>query len=288
MYVLSVLNKKGGVGKTTVASHLAQALGLIGQKVLVIDNDEQHNLTRTLGITVAEINLADIYSSNIDEETVIKSLKQTFLDNVHCITGSARLASINIHKDALTKLVNSKVIKDLKYDVVIIDNCPSFDAKTKAAIAASDFFIVPVQLKQLAVDGLAELMTLMTQEYGVDKKKIRILRNFWKPTRHRDAMSIAVQSMFQDNVLKTIIPEDETIDEIVTDNKSIFLSRSKAKCVSKFEDVICELFGFSTEEVWEKLLESRKRYKGDVARENLKRANIGINISQHEEAEVVA
>jgi len=101
-------------------------------------------------------------------------------------------------------------------------------------------------------------------------------------------MSIAVQSMFQDNVLKTIIPEDETIDEIVTDNKSIFLSRTKAKCVSKFEDVICELFGFSTEEVWEKLLESRKRYKGDIARENLKRANIGINISQQEKVEVVA
>jgi len=52
--------QKRRVGKTTVASHLAQALGLIGQKVLVIDNDEQHNLTRTLGITVAEINLADI------------------------------------------------------------------------------------------------------------------------------------------------------------------------------------------------------------------------------------
>jgi chromosome partitioning protein len=282
MYVLSVLNKKGGVGKTTVASHLAQALGLIGQKVLVIDNDEQHNLTRTLGISVADVNLADIYSSGIDDGTVAKALKQTFLDNVHCITGSARLASLNIHKDALTKLVNSEIIKHLKYDVIIIDNCPSFDTKTKSAIAASDFFIVPVQLKQLAVDGLTELMALMTDEYGVDKKNIRILRNFWKPTRHRDAMSIAVQSMFQDNVLKTIIPEDEAIDEIVTDNKSIFLSRSKAKCVGKFEDVICELFGFSTEEVWQKLLDARKQYKGDIARENLKRANIGIITSKHE------
>ena len=187
----------------------------------------------------------------------------------------------------MRKLVNSDLIKNLKYDVIIIDNCPSFDAKTKAAIAASDFFIVPVQLKQLAVDGLTELMTLMTQEYGVDKKSIRILRNFWKPTRHRDAMSIAVQSMFQDNVLKTIIPEDEAIDEIVTDNKSIFLSRSKAKCVSRFEDVICELFGFTTEEVWQKLLEARNRYKGDVARENLKRANMGIITSKHE-VEVIA
>lgn len=283
MYVLSVVNKKGGVGKTTVASHLAQALGLIGQKVLVIDNDEQHNLTRTLGISVADTNLADIYSSNNDEAIVAKALKHTFLDNVHCITGSARLASINVHKEALTKLVKSEIIKSLQYDVIIIDNCPSFDAKTKTAIAASDFFIVPVQLKQLAVDGLTELMTLMTQEYGVDRKNIRILRNFWKPTRHREAMSIAVQSMFQDNVLKTIIPEEEAIDEIVTDNKSIFLSRSTAKCVGKFEDVVCELFGFSADEVWEKLMEARKRYKGDIARENLKRASIGINISHHEE-----
>jgi len=283
MYVLSILNKKGGVGKTTVASHLAQALGLIGQKVLVIDNDEQHNLTRTLGISVAEVNLADIYSSNIDEGIVVKALKQTFLENVHCITGSARLASINIHTETLKKLVNSEIIKGLQYDVIIIDNCPSFDAKTKSAIAASDFFIVPVQLKQLAVDGLTELMALMTQEYGVDKKNIRILRNFWKPTRHREAMSIAVQSMFQDNVLKTIIPEDEAIDEIVTDNKSIFLSRSKAKCVGKFEDVICELFGFTTDEVWSKLMEARKKYTSDIARENLKKANIGINTRQNEE-----
>ncbi|MDD5672652.1 MAG: ParA family protein [Chitinivibrionales bacterium] len=283
MYVLSVLNKKGGVGKTTVASHLAQALGLIGQKVLVIDNDEQHNLTRTLGISVAEVNLADIYSSNIDEGVVAKALKQTFLENVHCITGSARLASINIHTETLKKLVNSEIIKGLQYEVIIIDNCPSFDAKTKSAIAASDFFIVPVQLKQLAVDGLTELMALMTKEYGVDKKNIRILRNFWKPTRHRDAMSIAVQSMFQDNVLKTIIPEDEAIDEIVTDNKSIFLSRSKAKCVGKFEDVICELFGFTTDEVWNKLMEARKKYTSDIARENLKKANIGLNIRQNEE-----
>lgn len=278
MYVLSVLNKKGGVGKTTVASHLAQALGLIGQKILVIDNDEQHNLSRTLGLGVGAVNLSDIYNSNSDEQTIQSAIFQSFLDNVHCITGSAKLASAKVKADSLKKLVQSESVKAMNYDIIIIDNCPSFDDKTRSAIQASDFYLIPVQLKQLAVDGLNEVMSLMTQSYGIDKKKIRILMNFWKPTNHRNAMKIAVESMFPDNVLRTVIPEDEAVDEVVTDNKSIFLSRSKAKSVAVFEDICCELFGYDKDEVWEKILVSRKRYIADMARENLKKTMAFANI----------
>ena len=67
MKVLSVVNKKGGVGKTTVASNLAQGLSLLGKKVLVIDNDEQHNLTSSLGLQVPDVSLADCYNARPEE-----------------------------------------------------------------------------------------------------------------------------------------------------------------------------------------------------------------------------
>ena len=280
MNVLSVLNKKGGVGKTTVASHLAQALGLIGKKILVIDNDEQHNLSRTLGIGVGEINLFDIYNSNADESVIQSTLLQTLIENVHCITGSAKLAGVKVKNDSMKKIVQSATIQAMHYDVIIIDNCPSFDEKTRTAIFASDFYLIPVQLKQLAVDGLTEVMSLMTKTYGIDNSKIRILLNFWKNTNHRNAMKIAVESMFPENVLSTVVPEDEAVDEVVTENKSIFLSRSKAKCVAIFEDICCEMFGFEKDYVWEKILEARKRYRADLSRENLKRTLALANLNE--------
>lgn len=264
--VISLLNKKGGVGKTTVASNLAQVLGLIDKKVLCIDNDEQHNLTASLGIKkLPPITLADVYE---DIRNLPNAVISTFIEGVDCIAGADKLAKVKVRRDGLQEILSNELIRQCGYDFVIIDNSPATDTKTIASIVASDVFIIPVQLKYYAIQGLNEMFMKLTSE-NVSKESIVILRNEWKKYQNYQGASLAVESMFPENTLKTIVPYDEELDKVLVDGKCLLMSRSKAKAVAPFIELAIELFGFNVDEVFEKLSAKRELLKKEHM-ENLK------------------
>jgi chromosome partitioning protein len=259
--VISLLNKKGGVGKTTVASNVAQVLGLIDKKVLCIDNDEQHNLSASLGIRkLPKTTLADVYE---DIRNLPNAIVSTFIENVDCIAGGDKLSKVKIRKDSLKEIIQSEIIKEVGYDYVIIDNSPSTDNKTMAAIFASDVFIIPVQLKYFAIQGLNEIFMKLVSE-NVEKDRIQILRNEFRKFNSYQGASLAVENMFPENTLKTIIPYDEEIDKVVVDGKSMLMSKSKAKSVQPFIELVIELFGFDLDEVFNKLKNKRDTMKKEI------------------------
>jgi chromosome partitioning protein len=263
--VVSLMNKKGGVGKTTVAANLAQVFGLIDKKVLCIDNDEQHNLSASMGIRkLPEVGLADVYE-NPKDEVIAQAVVRTFLENVDCICGGDRLSKAKPRKDTLTEILASRLIQSVGYDYVVIDNSPATDSKSIAAIAASDVFIIPVQLKYFAISGLQE-MVMRLQAEGVDKSKMAILRNEWKKFTNYQAASMAVENMYPGNTLKTIIPYDDTLNECVVDGKTLLLSKSKAKSAIPFIQLVVELFGVNIDAIFAIL--SRKRE--EMRKENVK------------------
>lgn len=266
MLVISLMNKKGGVGKTTVASNLAQVLGLINNKVLCIDNDEQHNLSASLGIRkLPKIGLADVYE-NHSEEIIAQAVVNTFMENVDCICGGDRLSKIKPRKDDLIDILNSPLIQSVGYDFVIVDNSPATDAKSIAAIAASDVFVIPVQLKYFAISGLQEMVMKLESE-GIDKSKIVILRNEWRKFTNFQAASMAVENMFPDNTLQTVIPYDDALNECVVDGKALLMSKSKAKSAEPFIKLVVELFGINSDDIFSTLTKKRE----DMKKENVKK-----------------
>jgi chromosome partitioning protein len=290
MKVLCVLNKKGGVGKTTIATNLAQALAILGKKVLLIDNDEQHNLTSSIGInlqscssTLSEVFGADSASLS---STIARSIYEGFLEGLHCIPGSKGLELINPRKTIFTEIFATPIIQQQKYDFAVIDNAPSVSHKARAAIFGSDFFLLPVQLRQFAIDGLIEVFHTLTTEYSIDPKRIFILRNMYKAIKSRDIASQALKYRFPENVLETIIPEDEAFEQMITKHKSIFFSKTKCKGTLYFQKLIAELFGFDEDTMFEKLKTEILNYKAAIAKENLKKAAL-INISNPKIAEGV-
>lgn len=266
MFVISLMNKKGGVGKTTVAANLAQVLGLIDKKVLCIDNDEQHNLSASMGIRkLPKVGLADVYE-NPNDAVIAQAVVRTFLENVDCICGSDRLSKVKLRKDTLSQILASPLIAGVGYDYVIIDNSPTTDAKTVAAIIASDVFIIPVQLKYFAISGLQEMVMRLEAE-GVDKAKMVILRNEWKKFTNYQAAAMAVESMYPENTLKTVIPYDDTLNECVVDGKALLMSKSKAKSAAPFIELVAELFGISIDDVFSVLSKKRE----EMRKENVKK-----------------
>jgi len=274
MRTLCVLNKKGGVGKTTIASNLAQALSLLGKKILVIDNDEQHNLTNSIGLGIPDITLADCFIANPSQiELAVKAaIREAFLEGIHCIAGTKTLENATPRKTIFHEILHSEIIQQQAYDFCIIDNSPAVSLKTKAAIVGSDFYLIPVQLKQFAIAGLKEVFESLVSEFKVDPKRIFILPNLYKDTLKRKTAVMAIRNMFPENTLKTIIPEDEAFDSMVIEEKSIFLSKTKCKGALYFQKLMSEIFGYDEEEMFKILSEKVKTYKTIVAKENLKKA----------------
>ena len=185
MKVVSIINYKGGVGKTTITSNLAAGLANKGYKVLAIDLDPQSNLTFSF------ISLDDWKNKYADKKTIknwfkysykVQNFKELIVkpkninqDNLNIIC--SHIGLIDTDLDLATRLSGStnkeqklnfievhnilrKGLKDIEnenYDVVLIDCPPSFSIATRNALVASDYYMVPIKLDYLSTLGLDEL-----------------------------------------------------------------------------------------------------------------------------------
>lgn len=181
--VISVINQKGGVGKTTTTVNLAAALSSAGKRVLVIDDDPQGNLTASLGYTPAEQKrtITNLMLSAIDypediELHIDKAILQTdegmdlIPANKRLSDAAARLQVMQLSQynavgetDRACEKVMSFITDMLrsKYDYIIIDCGLKYELLTVNALAASDYCIIPVQAHFLASEGIPEVLELV-------------------------------------------------------------------------------------------------------------------------------
>ncbi len=156
--IISLLNQKGGVGKTTTTVNLAAAIAHAGHRVLVVDLDPQTHLGLHFGIDESAVSVYDLL---IEDETTVEQARLNARPNIDLITSEVDLAAAESELASKTNrhdLLKQKLdaIKS-EYDYILIDCPPSLGLLTINALAASNELIVPMQAHFLALQGVSRL-----------------------------------------------------------------------------------------------------------------------------------
>ncbi|MBD3315783.1 MAG: AAA family ATPase [Chitinivibrionales bacterium] len=275
MEVISFLNNKGGVGKTTLCCNMAQSLAISGKKVLCIDNDSQHSLSNRLQVPVREKNMGHLYRDFNGAEDYVPFLEKavaiTAVPKLHCITSPFNLINSDVKSlKAVKDLIEKSEISEF-YDFVLIDNHPGVDRLQHAAILASSRFFVPAFLRQQSLEGLGELITFL-HRLIIPDKAISIIPNHDEGLKHDKAMLTKLKKMFPHNITRTVIPKDRMIEEVESQGKILFLDRLfTSKSVPYLIKLITELFPdeYDEKELKGKIAAKRSRYVGRRVLANL-------------------
>ena len=239
--IISLVNQKGGVGKTTTSINLAASLALLGKKILLIDLDPQGNATTGVGINKGDINKS-VYDllrgTAIVDEVVLK----TEFKNLWMIPATIQLAGIDIELIEKSKVSpgfrkayqlkeHMEGVKE-KYDYIIIDCPPSLGMITTNALTASDSVIIPVQCEFFALEGITQLLNtiMLTQKNlnpNLDLEGV-LLTMLSKSNLGLDVIE-EIRSYFKDRVYDTIISRLIRLAEAPSHGKPIVAYDPKSK-----------------------------------------------------------
>ena len=162
MQIISIINQKGGVGKTTTVINLAAGLSQQNKKILVIDLDPQGNATTGLGLSNMENSTDTIYGVLNGTKEISEVIKKTQFENLDLITSNVDLSGLEVEtaEDAnrafILKLKLTKYLNNSRglYDYILIDCPPSLSLPTVMALVSSHSLVVPLQTEFFALEGL--------------------------------------------------------------------------------------------------------------------------------------
>ena len=166
MQIISVINQKGGVGKTTTVINLAAGLAKQEKKILVIDLDPQGNATTGLGLSNLENSSDTIYGVLNGTRSISEAIKKTDFKNLDIITSNVDLSGLEVETASDNErafILKGKLAAYLNdsrgsYDYILIDCPPSLSLITVMALVSSNSLVVPLQTEFFALEGLTQLM----------------------------------------------------------------------------------------------------------------------------------
>lgn len=226
MKIASVVNQKGGVGKTTTAINLLTAFASIGRKCLLIDGDPQGNATTGLGIDYNSRE-NNIYRVLIDEITIDDAIFASNIENLFVIPSVMDLSGAEHELFQLKDwhFILKKKLQTLSadFDYIFIDCPPSLGVLTICSLVSSNSLIIPLQCEFFALEGLSHLL-----------KTIEMVKKNLHPTLSidgilltmydkRNNLSVQVENdlrkNFPDLIYNTVIPRNVRISEAPSHGK---------------------------------------------------------------------
>jgi len=250
MHVVSIVNQKGGTGKTTTVVNLGAALAEGGKKILIIDFDPQANATSGLG--VPRDKEKNIYNAMAEKIDIKKTIFPTSQKNLWLIPTINELAGANIELVNMSERerVLRKTIEPIRrdYDYILIDCPPSLGLLTINALVACEDIIVPVQCEYYALEGLSQLLETINLVWKTFQPSLHVMGVLLTMHARRVRLSQeviwSVRKNFPYRVFETVVPRNIKLAEAPSHGKSVlqyanssdgaFAYRQLAKEIIKF------------------------------------------------------
>jgi chromosome partitioning protein len=254
-YIVTLLNQKGGVGKTSTAYHLAGTLAKSGRSVLVIDNDPQASLTQGFWGPQAtrDIDASRSVAALFDPGSVaIPSalVRPTGIEGVSIVPGSRHLTEANMRPPsewAETQMGMSEFVEEavLDFDVVLIDCPPNLHLCSWAALVASDSIVVPLQAEDFGSQGLAPVQEAVAAVQAGPNRHLRLqgylLTMFDKRLTVHVSYEALLREMYGDEVFAASVPRAKDFIEAVAARVPISHYKPKSAAAKAIQAVADEL-----------------------------------------------
>ncbi len=223
--ILSIINQKGGVGKTTTAINLAAGLALKNKKILVIDLDPQGNATTGLGLSNSKSSDETIYAVLNGTKKISDIIKKTQFQNLDLVSSNVDLSGLEL--ETATDSRRAFILKDQlvaylkdfssKYEYVFIDCPPSLSLLTVMSLVASNSLVVPLQTEFFALEGLTQLMKTIDRIKINLNPELKIKGILLTMYDKRNKLSFQVEKeardFFKEKVYSTVIPRNVRLSE---------------------------------------------------------------------------
>ena len=244
-HIISLVNQKGGVGKTTSSVNLASALALRDYKTLVIDMDPQGNASCALN---SKTDYPTIYQVLCDKVSIEKTIQNTDLDNLFLISSDSHLSgfAMEVFSESSWEFFLKNRLKGLEkdFDYIFIDCPPSLGPLTINVLVASHRFVVPIQCEYYALEGLSQLISTIRRIKENFNPNLEfqgiLLTMFDGRNRLSRQVETEVRQHFEDKVFQTIVPRNVRLSEAPGFGKSIFQYDPMSQGARSYYDLSAE------------------------------------------------
>lgn len=246
--VISVVNQKGGVGKTTTAMNLAACLSELGYFVLLVDMDPQGNASSGLGVQKEGLEFG-IYEALSQQKRFHDIVKNTKHEGLRVAPSTPNLAGASIELVDVDRrefrLLDLLEEAKHAYDYIIIDCPPSLGLLTINSLVAANELLIPVQAEYYALEGLGQLLNTINLVKEHIKPDLNILgavlTMFDKRTRLSEDVMNELYKYFPDTIFRSVIPRTVRLAEAPSFGKSIFHYEPGGKGAKAYERLAREI-----------------------------------------------